>query len=220
MKSLSLSAVLAVVCALLVGCTSSNEYKPAVKTSSSLQQAAQTVDKTSDQVDASLRSLNAIMMRPGDMSTAFKTYNNSVSDLESTSDDVSKKVAAMREQRDAYFAQWDKDLATIKNEDVRTRSEQRKAEIQAEFKKVQTDYTQLQRSLRPFMGDLKDIRTSLSFNMTNAGITGIQGLAKKANDDAVPVRQSLNALSADFKELGVAVATTMPSTMPAAPVAR
>lgn len=218
MKFASLFVGLAVACAIAAGCTSSSskEYKPAVKTSTSLEEAAQTVDKTNAQLDEVMLRLDTLAKHPGDMSKAFKDYSAAVSNLESTSQDVNAKVIAMQNQRDAYFAQWDKDVATIQNEAVRDRSEQRKAELQAQFKKVQADYQQLQKTLSPLMSDLRDIRTAVSINMTAGGIAAIQGTAKQAHGEADSVRQALTALSADFKKLGVAVATTMPSAAPAA----
>ena len=120
----------------------------------------------------------------------------------------------MRERKTQFFDQWDRDLATIHNENIRARSVQRKTEVMARFNKVEASYGQVQTAFGPFMSDLRDIRTALTTDLTPAGVAAIQEPAKKANQDAQPVRQALTQLAAEFRELGVklSASTSQPTT--------
>ena len=149
MKAISLFAALAIICVLAIGCESSKDkgYKPAAKAQTSLQDAAQRIDKANSQVDRTLASLNTVMQVPGDLPKAYKDYSSALADLDAMQRDIAGKAYTMREKREAYFSQWEMDVATVKNEDVRTRSEARKAELKTQFDKVRADYQTAQKIL-------------------------------------------------------------------------
>jgi hypothetical protein len=126
-------------------------------------------------------------------------------------DDVSSHAAAMKEQGTDYFNKWDEELAKIQSEDIHTRSLDRKNEVAAHFERVRVSYAQATANFTPLMSDLKDIRTALGTDLTLGGLASIKGLSSKANDKGVPLRESLVRLSADFKDLGVALSTGIPA---------
>ena len=122
-----------------------------------------------------------------------------------------EREAAMRLQGAAYFQKWDEELAKIQNDDIQTRSLDRKNEVAARFAKVRVSYAQTTANFAPFMSDLKDIRTALATDLTAGGLASVKGLASKANDKVLPLRESLISLSTDFKNLGVSLSTATPA---------
>jgi hypothetical protein len=77
--------------------------------------------------------------------------------------------------------------------------------VAAQFERVRLSYVQTNADFAPLMSDLKDIRTLLATDLTTGGLASIRGRATQANDKMPPLRTSLIHLSADFKELGVAL---------------
>jgi len=201
---------------LIAGCKSSN-YEKGSAAGAGLQASADRISQGSAKIDATLASLNDLVNNPGDLVTQFKKYSSSVSGLESSAKDVQSKVAAMRAKGNDYFKSWDQQTAQIQNEDIKNRSAARKEEMMKKFTDIKMSYTQASESFKPFMQDLKDIQTALATDLTPGGVTAIKGAADKANKDAVPLKDSINKLATQFKDVGAAMqsAAPPPATTPA-----
>ena len=203
-------AVLAGVLLLHAGCASTG-YEKAGKTSTSLQEAARDIDHALLPIDNAVAMLSDLVNNPHpDVTPQFKKYSAAVTKLESMADDVRDHATAMRAQGTAYFKVWDEELAKIQNEDVHSRSLERKNAVAARFEKVRASYAQTSTEFAPFMADLKDIRRALATDLTSGGIASVKDLASKANSKVPPLRASLIGLSTDFRSLGVSLSTTTP----------
>ena len=202
--------LLAAVVVLHTGCSTSGHTK-AGQTSSSLQKAAQDVDKANEQVETVRAALTDLVSNPGDnLKPQFQKFTSEVSKLESFANDISNHAAAMQSRGAAYFQQWDAELAKIHNEDIRTRSQDRRNAVAARFDLVRVNYSQTKTAFAPLMSDLKDIRTALGTDLTTGGLASVRGSVSKANSDTPAVRESLGRLAADFKELGISLSTATP----------
>lgn len=196
---------------LVAGCASPG-YQKAGKTSTSLQGTAQGIDHALVPLDNVVATLSDLVNYPqGDITPQFKKYSAAVSKLESLADDVSSQAAAMRAQGTAYFRNWDLELAKIQNEDIHSRSLDRKNEVAAQFERVRISYAKTTTEFAPFMSDLKDIRTALATDLTAGGIASVKGLSGAANEKVLPLRESLIGLSAEFKSLGIAMSPGTPA---------
>ncbi len=195
--------------ALFMGGCASTGYDKAHSTSTSLEKAAGEVHKGNGQIDAVLFSLSSLINNPeADLKPQFNKFDSAVSKLESLAEDVSERTGTMRTQGAAYFRTWDEELAKIQNEDIRTRSADRKAAVAVQFEKVRLSYIQTKADFAPFMSDLKDIRTALATDLTRGGLASVKDSATKANTNSAPLRTSLSRLESDFKALGVALSTS------------
>jgi len=213
MKSQSIIIASAVVLAVFTaGCatsSSSTSYKKAGDTSTSLQETAVGIDKGEVQIDAVLVALSDLVNNPNtDIKSQFEKFNASVGKLDSLSKDVSKQALAMQAQGAAYFQQWDTDLATIQNEDIRSRSTDRKNRVAARFDRVRASYAHTRDAFVPFMSRLTDIRTALATDLTAGGLASVKSTANEAKSDAAPLREALRDLSAEFTALGLSLSSS------------
>jgi hypothetical protein len=205
-----LSAVTLVV-GLVTGCATDNYHKGA-GTASALTYSSQLITKGSSQIDDSLAALNDLVSNPQpDLTKQYDAFNLAVNNLGATAKDVADKTAAMKAQGAAYFAGWDNDIATMHNEDIRTRSEARRNEVAARFNRISLQYDQARIAFEPYMSDLRDVQKYLSTDLTSGGLAGIKGVAVKTTNDAEPLKSTLAKLSEQFKELGDSMAPTTAS---------
>ncbi len=205
MKKLLPLQALAAALVLCVGCATSG-YQKAGKTSDSLMETAQGIDHALDPLDHVVATLADLVNNPQpDITPQYKKYSAAVTRLESLADSVTTHAAGMRAQGVAYFKNWDLELAKIQNEDIHSRSLDRKNAVAAQFEQVRISYARTSTEFTPFMSDLKDIRRALATDLTTGGIASVKDLSIKANSEVVPLRASLIGLSADFKNLGVAL---------------
>lgn len=196
----------------LGGCaTQGATTKRAGNTSTSLQEAALSVARSNAQLETVLLSLSDLVNNPGaDLRTQYNTYNADVNRLDALASEVSASATAMKERGAAYFEQWDADLATIQNENIRTRSVDRKELVTARFEGVKASYAQTRSDFAPFVSNLKDIRTVLGTDLTAGGLASVRSLVSKADRDVIPLRTSLSRLESDFRALGVSMSASTP----------
>ena len=215
-KIATTNLALAALVAALAGCKSDN-YNKGNDTASGLQASADQVGIGQTKIDTVVSNLNALVNSPTNLPAQFATYGTSVDDLEATAQKFRGKVDAMRAKGGEYFTAWDAQVAQIQNEDIKSRSIERKNKLTKEFSDIQTSYTEAADAFKPFMANLKDIRTALATDLNPDGVKAIKSTADKTTKMSADVKESLAKLAAEFKELGVALAATAPPAPPAAP---
>ena len=206
--------MLAALLAAAAGCETSN-YQTGDATAEGLQASADKIQAAKGQLDSVLAALNDLVNNPTNLPTQYGAFSGAVTDLQASGKNVDARVAAMRAKGTEYFKAWDEQSAQIKNEDIKSRSDARKKEVQDQFTKVKLSYTEARDAYRPLMSDLLDIRTALGTDLTIGGIAAIKGAAQKANQDAIPLKKAGDDLSAQLKDLGAAMSTFTPAPAPA-----
>ena len=213
MKTLTPVTLFATVILLALGgcATTGTTTKSAGNASNSLHEAALSVAESNAQLETVLLSLSDLVNNPGEnLRAQYSTYNTEVNKLDALANEVSAHAVAMQEKGTAYFVKWDEELAKIQNEDIRTRSVDRKELVTARFEQVKASYAQTRSDFAPFVSDIKDIRTMLGTDLTEGGLASAQTLAQKADRNVIPLRRSLSQLESDFEALGVSLSASTP----------
>jgi hypothetical protein len=205
--NLSLAAVLAV----LAGCVSKS-YDKGAATSAAMQAAADAVAQTSTKVTDVLGALNNLTFKSqGDLRKQYDTFVSATANLGKSVEALGSKVAGMRSAAAAYSESWSNQLALISSEDLRKRSADRMNEVTTKLKDMDASYEGVKSSLRPFMGDLKDIQTYLGTDLTAGGLATIKDTVSKTKVDAVPLRDSIKQLQTSFSSLGASLSPILPA---------
>jgi uncharacterized phage infection (PIP) family protein YhgE len=203
--SLQLIAV-ALVVASFAGCSSTTGYQKGARTGTALNNAADSIARADTQIEATLVALNDLVDRPQpDLRGQFRTFTSALDSLDSMARQISSQAESMKSRGAAYFDQWNQDLATIQNESIRSRSEERQNEVASRFQEIAANYTEVKTAFQPFMSDLRDVQRFLSTDLTPDGLDAARELVAKANQDAVPLRESIAELVGEFREMGVAL---------------
>ena len=194
--------------ALITGCASDN-YQKSANTAATLNASSRMITKDNTLIDESLADLNDLVSNPSpDLRVQFKKFNNSVDKLGGAATDLASEAGEMKSQGRDYFAGWDKESAQIQNEDIRSRSENRRNEVASRFDRISQQYDQTTTAFGPFLSDLRDVQKFLSTDLTAGGLTAIKDTAAKATQDSLPVKESMARLSDQFKSLGLAMSPT------------
>ncbi len=206
------SVSLASLVLLSGGCASNSYNTKAADTSSSLEKTAQDVRLGNGQIDAVLFALSGLVNSPAaDLKPQFNKFTSAVEKLEDLAADISKQATSMQASGADYFRTWDEELAKINNEDIRSRSTDRKNAVAARFERVRVTYVQTKSAFIPFLSDLKDIRTALATDLTAGGLASVKTVANHAGDNVPPLRESLSNLESEFKSLGVSLSANTPA---------
>jgi Protein of unknown function (DUF2959) len=208
LTSLTIAAALAV----MAGCTSDKgNYQQGAATGAQLVDAAGKIADGSGSIDATLTSLNDLVNNPqGDLVPKFKKFNDNVTSLQALSDNVKTRFTDARVKGNAYFQDWDAQIATIRSQSIKDASTKRRNAVFSEYNDLKRSYAQTTMSFDPFMSDLKDIQTALSTDLTVGGVGAVKGATVKANSDGTKLKASVIQLSSDFRTLGTAMQAAAP----------
>lgn len=188
-----------------VGCASFSKspgYLRGQTTSDSITTAANEIENARRQLADTTNALGALVNQPTlDLTAAFERYRTSLAALERTVAAVNAEAENMQQQGQRYFDHWNNQLAEMQNEDIRARSVARQQEVTRQFTQIQQQYQEARQQLPTLMATLRDIQKLLSADLTPAGITSAREFARRAENDAVRVRQTLDRLAESFRSV-------------------
>jgi hypothetical protein len=208
-KALVLVALSAGAACLLTGCGTTSGYKQADKTGAGIAEFRDEIVKGKNAIDATMTALGSVATTANaNPRKAFEQYSKDVANLESTAAKIRKRAEAMREQGQAYFKQWEQQLAEVNNPEIRALAQQRKAKLQASFDSIKQYSEPLKAQFDPWMSDLKDLQKYLSQDLTIGGVDAAKPLFTKTTEEGLEVQKSMDALVA---ELNTVAATITPA---------
>src|SRR5688572_14079077 len=157
--------------ALFGGCGTTSGYKQADKTGAGIAEFRDEIVNGKKAIDATMKSLSDIAATANtDPRKPFEQFSKDVANLESTAAKIHKRAQSMQEKGQAYFKQWEAELATVNNPEIRSLAEQRKAKLQETFESIRKYSEPLKAQFDPWMSDLKDLQKYLSNDRTIAGV--------------------------------------------------
>jgi hypothetical protein len=218
-QTVSLAAMTLVAAALITGCKSTG-YQQADKTGSGLADFRTEIVNGKKAVDSTLSALDQIATSANtNPRQAFERYAKEVANLDSIANKARKRGQEMKDQGQAYFAQWEQQLSQVKDENIRKLAQDRKAKLQESFDKIR-EYTEpLKEQFDPWMSSLKDLQSYLSNDLTVTGVAAAKKPFAKAKSDGLKVQKSMDKLIEELNELAATLtpANVQPAAAPAAP---
>ncbi|HTR42398.1 MAG TPA: DUF2959 family protein [Pseudomonadales bacterium] len=198
--------------AVLAGCASKENYQQGAATSAGLMTAADKVSLGITNIDQTLGSLNDLVNNPsGNLEPKLKAYNDNVNGLQTMYQSLQDSVASARNNATIYLTNWDAKISTIMNPDIKNAAQKRRDSVQTEVNDIKKHYAQVRIDFDPFMANLKDIQTVLNSDLTVGGISSVKGAVATATTNGNKLKGSLGSLSDDFRSLGTAMGSTVPT---------
>jgi hypothetical protein len=191
-----LKPLLALGCAaLLAGCASNSGYQQADKTGESINTLRTDVLNIKIAVDASLKAMDDLAAAASkDPRKAYEAFAKSVTQVENAGNTAKKNAEAMQGQGDKYFQQWETQISTVQNEDIRELAQKRKAKLQEAFGNIKKSAQDAKESFPIYLADLK-------------------GVFKKTKKEGLEVKENLDELEAELNTVVAAItAAKMPET--------
>ena len=165
---------------LFTGCGTTAGYKQADKTGAGIAEFREEIVKGKTAIDNTMTALNQIAASANtDPRKAYEQYIKRLGDLNSAADRVKKRAQEVKEQGQAYFKQWEKQMAEVQNSEIRILAEQRKTKLQQTFDTIKQYTEPLKAEFDPWVSDLKDLQKYLSNDLTIAGVDAAKPLFAK-----------------------------------------
>ncbi len=188
---------------------SAQGYKLADKTGASIAEFRDEILNVKKEVDAAMVALDKVVASAAsDPRAAYKEFAKSVPRVDDAAKKAKKRAEDMKERGQAYFKDWEKEMAAVSNPDVRKLAEERKAKLQSTFDSIRTFMEPARDQFNTWLADLKDLEKYLSNDLTIGGIDAAKELIAKARTEGQGVQQTLDKVIA---ELNTIVATLTPA---------
>ena len=204
-----LATLTVVATVLFTGCGTTAGYKQADKTGAGIAEFRDKIVKGKVAIDSTVAALDQVAASANtDPRKAFEHYTKALGELDSAANRVKKRGQDMKEQGQAYFKQWEKQMAEVQNPEIRNLAEQRKAKLQQAFDNIKNYTDPLKAQFEPWVSDLKDLQKYLSNDLTIAGVDAAKPLFAKTRAEGVEVQKSMDGL---VGELNTIAATLTPA---------
>jgi hypothetical protein len=196
--------------AFFTSCATSG-YQQADKTGAGIAEFREEISKAKLAVDDTVKSLGQVAVSANtNPREAFQQFSKSLANLESTAAKAKSRAADMKAQGQAYFANWEKELAQIKNPEIKNLAVQQRAKLQATFDSIRKVAEPLKAQFDPWLSDLKDLQKYLSNDLSISGVDAAKPLFAKTQTEGFEVQKSMDALVA---ELNTVAATLTPANV-------
>lgn len=203
-------ATFATAALLLAGCSTPG-YKQAEKTGASITEFRAAIVNGKKAIDDTVQALDEVAATANtNPRKAFELYSKTLANLESAAARATKLGQEMKAKGQAYFSQWEQELAQIQNPDIRKLAEQQKAKLQTSFDSIRQYAEPLKTLFDPWLSNLKDLRTYLSNDLTIGGVDAAKNLFAQTRASGIEVQKAMDALVA---ELNTVAATLTPANI-------
>jgi len=196
----------------LAGC-STTVYKQGDRAADSAQAAAIQAQTESQALAGTMATLNNLVDKPApDLRLPFQSFSASMEGLVATLKQGGVCGDHLVRSNAIFLASWSKDLTTITNADVRSRSEARRTEVSKQIDAATARYKQAQDALRSLVDYLQDIRRALSTDLTQGGVEAVKPLVGNANATTSKVQDALTQASTALTSLSTQMSSARPPT--------
>jgi hypothetical protein len=184
-------------------------YKQADKTGASIAEFRDEILKVKKEVDSTIVALDKIVTTAAtNPRKAFKDFDKAVPRVDDAAQTAKKRAEDMKARGQAYFNQWEKDLESVNNADIRKLAAERKAKLQETFRSIRGFMEPARDQFNAWLADLKDLQKYLGNDLTIAGVDAAKELIGKTQTEGRGVQQSMDRVIA---ELNTIVATLTPA---------
>jgi chromosome segregation ATPase len=182
-----------IVVAALGGCSSSTQGEKMVQ---SYSKTRETLADARNEVAITLISMNRLRDVNGDdaLKRAFTQYKEAVARLEKQAGEAKTRASAMKEESDEHVRKWQKEMASIKDPEMKASLEDRRRAVQSNFATVRMYADDVRGAYEPFLRGNKDLLRALSIDLSPAAIASLSPSMDKLNADGRKLQERIGAM--------------------------
>ena len=200
-RHLRLLAALAGAAIGITACSTA-VYQRGDRAAGSTETTASHVQVERQALTSAMTTLSNLVEKPApDLRPGFDAFSSALDTLIAAAKTSEAKARQMAHSNDVFFTEWDKQLTSITNLDIRRRSATRRNESSTQFRAVNERYLQAQDQLRSLISYLEDLRRALRNDLTRSGLASARPLVANASAVADSVQGDLGQARSDLSSL-------------------
>jgi hypothetical protein len=195
-------ALLAIGIAWLDGCATKEPAGSAPRPKDGIKEYRQIVTAARKAMASAIQALNQVSAETNKCPAAvLRDFTRAEERLQVDSVKVRERSQAMEQRGDAYFAQWEDHLAQVKDPELRKLAEERRPELEQSFAKIKASAKQTRAVFRPFLGDLRKLRSALENDPASVSGEATRALVHSAQNDGQQVQKGLATIQGELDRL-------------------
>jgi chromosome segregation ATPase len=159
-----------------------------------------------NQITLTLEELSRLTVAGVELRPQFEKYKAELVKMEEKAKSARDRADSMKEKGQAFFAEWEQQVKTIQNEDIRKEAAKRLAKRKKSYDKILSTMQEAKSQLVPFMSDLNDIRKLLDSELTAGSVASTKSLIRQANWHGEDVRESLTDVEKELDRVSAELA--------------
>jgi hypothetical protein len=193
------------VVALITGCATTG-YERAERTGEKIAAFRKDVLNISKSVDSTMAGLNKIIETANNGPVqAYNQFSKSLAELDKAVETAKARAKEIQVSGDDYFKQWEKQLQTVQNPDIRAAADAQKAKLQETFARIKPLAQQAKADFEPFSNDCHDLQKVLNNDLTVTGVDAAKSLIDKTVTHGQAVQKSLDKLMSEMNSISAAI---------------
>jgi len=144
------------------------------------------------QITVTLEELGRLSTEGVDLRPQFEKFKAELVKMEEKAKGARNRADSMREKGGAFFSEWEQQVNTIQNEDIRNEAAGRLGKRKKSYDKILGAMQEAKTELVPFLSDLNDIRKLLESELSAGSVASAKNTIKKAKWHGEDVQESLS----------------------------
>jgi len=185
---------------ILSGCATDRSENAGSAPGSGIAEYAQLAQDASRNVGASLAALDRFAGSAGHNSESDLTaFSKAVQDLQVKSQTVRAHAQAMEARGDAYFANWETNIAQVKNDHIRELAQQHHEDLQKSFQRIKSATQQGRAAFKTYLAGLRSLRVTAEKEPSSLNAASTTELIKNTREQGEQVEQQLDAILTELR---------------------
>jgi len=159
-----------------------------------------------NQITLTLEELSRLTVAGVELRPQFEKFKAELVKMEEKAKSARDRADSMKEKGQAFFSEWEQQVKTIQNEDIRKEATKRLAKRKKSYDKILSTMQEAKSELVPFMSDLNDIRKLLDSELTATSVASTKNVIRQANWHGEDVRDSLSDVEKELDRVAAELA--------------
>jgi chromosome segregation ATPase len=205
-QPLSLALLLALTCCPLSFVRAADAPEQAALVKEKIQTLRTECAQGRHQVTVTVEELARLTAKNVELRPQFEKFKAELVKMEGQAAFASTRADAMKSKGQEFFADWEQQIKSIQNEDIRKSAEKRLAKRKKSYDKIISATQEAKAELVPFMSDLNDIKTLLDAELTQNSVASAKKLIKQAGLHGKDVAESLQDVELELDRVAAELA--------------
>lgn len=172
-----------------------------------VEDARDSQEKAKEKFKDALEQFRSVVnFQGGELEAKYNKLNGEYESAKGRADDVSKRIAAVRDVAKALFDEWTKELDQYQNADLRRSSERELRETRSRYNQLVGAMERAESKMQPVLSAFHDQVLFLKHNLNARAIASLQDEAKGLQTDIdaliADMERSINEANDFIKDMG------------------
>jgi peptidoglycan hydrolase CwlO-like protein len=144
------------------------------------------------QIQVTMEELKRLQVKDVELRPQFEKFKAELAKMDEQAKVTRDRADEMKQKGQAAFTDWENEVMSIKNADIRKEAEKRLAKRQKSYNAILKSMNEAKDELVPFMSNLSDIRKLLDSELTQRTVNSTKSLIRQTDWSGEDVRESLS----------------------------